>query len=103
MTDEFIARWADLLVDYCLRVEPGETILIGAELEARPLVEAAYRAIVLSGAHPLVRIDFPELDAFFLERASEEQLGLITMVDRYEAAAIDGEIRIKSIAAFRSG
>ncbi|MBV8384040.1 MAG: aminopeptidase, partial [Planctomycetaceae bacterium] len=43
MTDDLIACWADLLVDYCLRVAPGETILISSEWEARPLVEACYR------------------------------------------------------------
>ena len=74
MTDDLVARWADLLVDYCLRVEPGETILIGSELEARPLVEACYRAVVLRGAHPLVRLDFPGLAEFFLEHATDEQL-----------------------------
>ena len=49
LRDDLIARWADLLVDYCLKVERGETILIGSELEARPLVEAASRAVILRG------------------------------------------------------
>ncbi|MDB5351897.1 MAG: leucyl aminopeptidase [Planctomycetota bacterium] len=101
MTDDVIARWADLLVDYCVRVEPGETILLGAELEARRLVEATYRSIVLRGAHPLVRLDFPELHAFYLENASEAQLGHITPVDLFEAGAVDAEIRIKSLGSLR--
>ncbi len=52
MLDDLVARWATLLVDYCLRVEPGETILIASELEARPLVEACFREVVRRGAHP---------------------------------------------------
>ena len=74
MKDDLVTRWADLLVDYCLRVAPGETILIGSEWEARPLVEACYRAVVLRGAHPLVRLELPGLTEFFLEHATDEQL-----------------------------
>ena len=52
LQDEVVARWADLLVDYCLKVEPGETIAIGAEILAQPLVEACYKAIVPRGGAP---------------------------------------------------
>ena len=34
MTDDLASRWADLLVDYCLRVTPGETILIAGAIYA---------------------------------------------------------------------
>ena len=61
LRDDAIARWADLLVDYCLRVERDETIVVAAELEARPLVEAASKAVVLRGAHPVVRLEIPGL------------------------------------------
>jgi aminopeptidase len=89
-----IARWADLLVDYCLRVTPGETIVIGSEWEARPLVEACYRAVVRRGAHPLVRLDLPGLAEFFLEHASDAQLAHVPPTALYEAETADGRIRI---------
>ena len=46
MTPDLNARWADLLVDYCLEVTPGATVVIASEWEGRPLVEACYRAVV---------------------------------------------------------
>ena len=95
LTDDLIARWADLLVDYCLRVEPGETILIGSELEARPLVEACCKAVVLRGAHPLVRLELPGLTEFFLEHADDAQLAHLPPVDaRTRPRTADGRIRI---------
>ncbi|GAC1471307.1 MAG: aminopeptidase [Isosphaeraceae bacterium] len=94
MREELVTRWADLLVDYCLRVSPGETILIGSELEAEPLIEACYRAVVLRRAHPLVRIEFPRLSEFFLRHATEEQLLFVSPLAIQEASGIDGRIRI---------
>ena len=59
MNDLVAARWADLLVDYCLRVEPGETIVLSSSVLAQPLVEACYKAIVRRGGHPLVAARAP--------------------------------------------
>ncbi len=94
MRDDVITRWADLLVDYCLRVSPGESVLIGSELEARPLVEACYKAIVLRGGHPLVRLDFPALTTFYLNEATEEQLAFVSPVSLFEAETAAARIRI---------
>ena len=49
LNDLVTARWADLLVDYCLSVEPGETIVLSSSVLAQPLVEACYKAIVEQG------------------------------------------------------
>lgn len=94
MTADLIARWADLLVDYCLKVDPGETILIGSGWEARALIEACARAIVLRGAFPLVRIDLPGLEAFFLKHATAAQLAHLPPTALYEAEMAAGRIRI---------
>ncbi len=102
MTDDQIERWATLLVDYCLRVQPGETIAIGAELEARGLVEACYREIVRRGAFPLVRLDLPGLSEFFLEHASTAQLEHCSPTALFEAEHCDGRIRISAESDTRS-
>jgi aminopeptidase len=100
--DDAIARWADLLVDYCLAVERGETIVVAAELEARPLVEAASRAVVLRGGHPLVRLEIPGLHEFFLEHADEAQLAHLPAASLCEADASDARIRIAAESDTRS-
>jgi aminopeptidase len=91
---EAIARWADLLVDYCLQVERGEAIVVAGELEARPLVEAASKAVVLRGAHPLVRLEIPGLHEFFLGHADDVQLVQLPSAVLHEAEAADARIRI---------
>lgn len=94
MREDLVTRWADLLVDYCLRVAAGETIVIGSEWEARALVEACARAVIVRGAHPLIRLDFPAVTEFFLRRASDEQLAHVPPAAIYEAGAAAGRIRI---------
>jgi aminopeptidase len=94
MVDDLVGRWADLLVDYCLRVAPGETIAIGSELEARPLVEACFRAVVSRGGHPLVRLELPGLAEYFVKHATEAQLDHLPQVGLFEAETADGRIRI---------
>ena len=50
LQDDVVARWADLLVDYCLKVERGrDDRAVSSESLAQPLVEACYKAIVLRG------------------------------------------------------
>jgi len=102
MTDDLAARWADLLVDYCLRVAPGETILIGSELEAWPLIAACYKAVVLRKASPLVRPDFPELSEFFLRHASDKQLRFLPPSTIHDAKVSDARISISAEADTRA-
>ncbi len=102
MTEDLVARWATLLVDYCLRVAPGETILIASELEARPLVEACFREVVRRGAHPIVRVELPGLAEFFVERANDAQLGHLSPASIREAEVVDGRIRIAAESDTRS-
>jgi aminopeptidase len=102
MTDELAGRWADLLVDYCLAVRPGETILIGSELGAWPLIAACYKAVLLRGAYPLVRPDFPELTESFLTHATESQLAHLSLSARHDARIADGRIRISAEADTRA-
>ena len=102
MTGDLVARWANLLVDYCLRVEPGETILIAAELAARPLVEACHQAVVDRGAHPIVRVELPGLAEYFLKHAGEAQLAHLSPTSYREAEVVDGRIRISADTDTRS-
>ncbi len=102
MRDDLIARWADLLVDYCLKVERGETIVIGSELEARPLVEAASKAVILRGRIRWCALEIPGLHEFFLEHADDAQLAQLPPSAMAEAEAVDARIRIAAESDTRS-
>jgi aminopeptidase len=102
LNDVVAARWALLLVDYCLRVEHGETISLGSSVIARPLVEACFKEIVDRGGHPLLRLEFPGLHEYFLENASDAQLSYLPPEALFEAQKVAARIRIAAESDVRA-
>jgi aminopeptidase len=102
LRDEVVARWADLLADYCLNVQRDETIVISSAIEAHPLVDACYKAVVMRGGHPLVRLELSGLHEFFLEHASETQITHLPPSSLIEAEMANGRIRIAAESDTRS-
>jgi aminopeptidase len=94
LNETVAARWAHLLVHYCLQVERGETIVLSASVIAQPLVEACFREIVDRGGHPLLRLEIPGLHEYFLENASEAQLSYLPPEALFEAQKVAARIRI---------
>ena len=69
------ARYANLLVHYCLEVKKGDRLFISSTSLAEPLVKEVYRAAYKAGAK-LVEYDlaFDGRDKIFLEHGSNEAL-----------------------------
>ena len=94
MHEKATARWAHLLVGYCLGVERGETIVLSSSVIAQPLVEACFKEVVGRGGLPLVRLEIPGLHEYFLENAGEEQLSYLPPEALFEAQKVAARIRI---------
>jgi aminopeptidase len=58
VNDPRIERYATLLLDTCLRVEPGWQVLVWGYPAARPLLEELTRQIGRRGAYALLRLTF---------------------------------------------
>jgi aminopeptidase len=65
-------------------------------------VEACFKAVVLRGAHPLVRLELPGLHEFFLQEASAAQLTHVPSPALFEAQAVNARIRIAAESDTRS-
>src|SRR4051794_4524597 len=79
------ARFAALLCDYCLDVQPREQVLVRSTTEAAPLLLALQAAILDRGAHPLLRIELPGAGRGFYEHARDEQLDDFPYISLLEA------------------
>ena len=51
MDDPRMAAWAEVLVGYCVAVQPGPTVSISGGVAAEPLLRAIYRAVIDHGWH----------------------------------------------------
>lgn len=72
-----IKKHADVLLNYSIGLQKGESILIQGEVSTLPLIRACYRAALQLGGHPVVRLGDPELREISLKYSSDEQLQYI--------------------------
>lgn len=94
MTEDILRRWADLLVDYCVQIKPGEPVLITAETTAEPLVRLTAEAAILRGAHPIVRLEIPGLADFLVGHGTDDQIRSVPESAYADARSADARIRI---------
>ncbi len=111
---EIIKRYADVLVNYALNsgegVKPGEVVDCVVPDVAKPLALELQNALLLAGAHPILRLQPTGFDKDYFVRANKDQLtffpkkflkarlelidhqiGIIADVDPYELTEIDPE------------
>jgi aminopeptidase len=96
LADPRIAKLAKLLVQYSLKVQPGQLIEIGGSPLALPLITEAYRQVLELGAHPYTRIQVPGLAELKLQHGNDEQLDFITPDERLGIEQTDGLLRVLS-------
>lgn len=99
MADPRIERYAGLLVERCVDVQPGWQVLVHSSPAARPLVEEVLRLIARRGAYGLLRLSFgtgaPFEDVWF-EEAPEELLAELPAAERAVYETVDCLIAIQA-------
>jgi aminopeptidase len=102
MADPRIERYAALLVDRCVDVQPGWQVLVRSTPPARPLVEEVVRRIAQRRAYALPRYSFSAYSPWVAE-APEEQLGTLAEIDAYEMDNADCLVVISAPENTREG
>jgi len=77
MTDPRVKKLADVLINFSLQVQPGETILINAGLPAEEAALEAYKEVLKAGAYPTLLTSFPRADQIYYKYSSDAQLEFI--------------------------
>ena len=73
-TDLRTQALAKLVVNYSLKIKKGENVCISGSTEAQDFIVALYKEVILKGAHPVLRVNFPGLNSFFYKHATREQI-----------------------------
>ena len=87
-------RYADLLVGYCVAVQPGERVALHVAAPALPMARALTRSVLRAGGHPVVRIAYPELVEDLLELAPDAYFDREPELDLEEVRRVEGWIRV---------
>lgn len=94
MTDPRIDAWADTLVNYSTRVQPGDVVSIEGDVLGRPLLTALYRSALRAGGLPVMIPRFGELQGDLLRYGSDEQVAWISPLDLFSRQEADVYIRV---------
>ena len=89
MRDQRLDKLADVLVNYSVKVQPGQLVRIRGDEVGSKLLEAIYEAVLKAGAHPILRQSSEACADIFMQTASEEQLKYVDPIAMAESVNID--------------
>jgi len=93
---QILEKYANLLVHYCLEIQPGERLYISTTTLAQPLVREVYRSAIKAGAHVDVKMAFREEAKIFLDNANEDQLSHISPLQKEAMENYDAYLAIRA-------
>jgi aminopeptidase len=100
VADPRIERYASLLVDTCVDVQPGWEVMLVSTPIARPLLEELARQIGKKGAYVYQRLDFTGATGggvnAWLQAAPDELLEELPPIDRYAIENVDCFIAVQA-------
>jgi aminopeptidase len=76
--DERVDNLARILVEYSLKVRPGDRVAISGTTYAEPLMMAAAEHVFRVGGHPVPAPAFDGWNSLFMRKSSDEQLQFIS-------------------------
>jgi aminopeptidase len=94
VSDQRLVRLADVIAGHSLELGEGDLVLIQGPALAEPLLVELTRAVLDRGGVPRLRVTVDGVDAAFLGRASDEQLGWLPPYALSEMEAIDARISV---------
>jgi aminopeptidase len=96
MTDPRILKLAHTLVNYSVKIQPAETVLLHGELVALPLIRETYKAAVEAGGNVIVQYTDEVLGDYLMRHGSDEQLRWISPQEKWASEEVDVRIFIRA-------
>ena len=97
MSDKQEHKLAQILLDYSLRINPGERVAIWGTTAAEPLVRALYTSILDRGAYPFTFIDLPDQEKLVLDHGNAKQIASIPSPRLHAVEQFEAYIKIYSL------
>ncbi|MAG40094.1 hypothetical protein CMI41_03945 [Candidatus Pacearchaeota archaeon] len=72
-TDLRTRKLAELAIK-CVEMKKGDKVVLSGRSEAIPFLVELYKAVILNGGHPIVKVGLPGTSDFFYKHANKEQI-----------------------------
>jgi aminopeptidase len=95
-------KWAYMLVNYSLNLQPDETLLIETTHLSQELCLMVYKEAIKAGAHPYISLELPGTNEIFFRIASDNQLTYVHPVHKFIYENFDARLYIIAPANTRS-
>jgi aminopeptidase len=89
-----LERWARTLVEFSVKVKPGQTVAINGGVAAEPLMRAVYKEVIRAGGYPVVFPGFSGLNAELIKHGTDDQLEFITPIETFIRTQADVVVSI---------
>ncbi|MCJ7733530.1 MAG: aminopeptidase [Anaerolineales bacterium] len=96
MVDPRLVKLADVLVNYSVKVQPGEWVLISGHIAAEPLVSEVLRAVLEAGGKPTVLMGSDTIAEYSLKYANEDQIQWIAPTTKMLYEQVDVLIALRA-------
>jgi aminopeptidase len=91
-----LSRYADLLVHYCVDLQPGEKLYVRSTTLAEPLIREIYRTALKAGGVVAVSLDFREQNRLMLTEAADAHLNYVSPLHREAMDSFDAYLYIRA-------
>lgn len=102
MLDSRVERLARVMTEYSLELKPGDRVVISGGELAAPLLAAAYRHVLALGGLPLLDLQLSSANEILLRDGTDEQLGVISPLERYASEEADCWLRVSATSNTRA-
>ncbi len=96
MSDPRIKKLADLLVNYSVKVQPGQWVLINSHVIAEPLTNEVLRAVLEAGGLPQIILSSDDLVETGFRYSNNEQLSWISPIVKTLYEEVDVLIALRA-------
>jgi aminopeptidase len=94
MSDLRVEKLADLLVNYSVKIKPGQKVSVRGSTLAEPLLKVIYKKVLQAGGFPFLTVNLPDIDELLFRNASDEQLRFIHEPAKLLLETYDAQISI---------
>ena len=102
MAEKRLRKLADVLVNYSVKVKPGDWVFITGSMVALPLYKEVYKQVLLAGGNPSVNFYTDDLNELYFKHANEEQINFVSKLQSLPYEEADVLIHLRALENTRA-